>query len=259
MNTARGFILIAYVLTGPTFVTACGHSAESRQTNSPIQRADSAQDMMADKDLIEAVEVFATQGGEAGQRAWKKIESSPRQDLIKSLERIRDTTKHDKLLRIQIAYVLCVMGQDYDRNRTLVTSSMVSRSNPDQLPRDEIALLIAGLIARGDKDLLQVLFPVSQWSDGSLSEALAATFVSETLANPDKFLLELKSQPKQIREKVYDRFDEENLTIKDLRAIKAHLKTVPAKSPIAEVGREFDQALSKLETRLAQPPSHPRF
>ncbi len=254
MNTARVFILIAYVLTGPTFVTACGHSGERLQTNGSIQRTSSAQDMMADKDLIEAVEVFASQGGEAGERAWKKMELSPRQDLNKSLERIRDTTKHNELLRIQIAYVLCVLGQDYDRNRTLVTSSMISRSNPNQLPRDEITLLIAGLIARGDKDLLQVLFPVSQWSDGSLSEALAATFVKETLANPDKFLLELKLQPKQIREKVYARFDEENLTIQDTKAIRAHLRTIPAKSPLTEVGRELDQTLSKLESRLSRRP-----
>ena len=82
MNTARVFILIAYVLTGPTFVTACGHSAERLQTNGSIQRTNSAQDMTAYKDLIEAVEVFASQGGEAGYRAWKTIESSPRQELI---------------------------------------------------------------------------------------------------------------------------------------------------------------------------------
>src|SRR5713101_8170054 len=104
MNTARVFILIAYALIGPTFVTACGHSAERLQTNGSIQRTNSAQDMTADKDLIEAVEVFASQGGEAGERAWKKIELRPRQELIQSLERTRDTTKDNELLRVQIAY-----------------------------------------------------------------------------------------------------------------------------------------------------------
>jgi len=210
------------------------------------------------QDLLQLVRDFATSDAQRRKDAWKVLSSYPRPDLIKMLLRLRDDAKVDTD-RLAIAFLLCNLDVDYEPNKESIVSAMLQKPHVGNPYSDWEAELIGRLVRRGDKNLLPALFGVSEWSDGGLSEELSSIFEEELKSNPQVFLLKIKTVPKNIREKVYDLFDEDTLTLDEISKIKVYLQSVSSESSVGlpstkstevQVAKELSAKLSQVESRL---------
>jgi hypothetical protein len=193
-------------------------------------------------DLLEQVDDFATDEGELGQAAWRKLEAYPRPELIDHLSALRDSSSQDKPVKANIAFVLCNLDHDYQLNRAVIVSAF--NESIDDADRYERPL--DRLIRRGDKELLQVLFAVVPRSDGGLSEVLADTFADQMENSTEAFLTQLATQPKPIRRKVSEYVDFAT-SDQDKINIKAFLRSIPKSSPLASLAKEMLSDLSQVK------------
>ena len=216
-------------------------------SNTPANQKDgriAARELSAvsDSDLIDQIEVFATDIGEEGEAAWKQLEAYQRQELVDRLLALRDTSDQDEFIKTNIAFLLCHLDQDYQSNREIIVFAF--NQSPDTAELYEAQ--IDRLIKRGDNDLLQVLFAIAPKSAGALSEGLADTFAYQLKSNTEAFLMQLRTQPRTIRSQVSDLIDSAT-SDQDKITIKAFLKSIPETSPIAGIAKEIDSDLSQVK------------
>jgi len=222
------------VLMGCSPATSSSQVSGSNQTRKVEQAT-----VGVDRTLIEQVRKFANDEGAAGQAAWETLNAYPRQELISSLTKIQKATPESDPLRVDIAFVLCNLDYEYQPNRQLIVSAF-TKTNRHALGEER---LISRLILRGDKELLPVLFSAVEWSDGAVSEGLSDTFAEQLRSDPEKFLLELKSEPLGVRQKVYALMDDSVLSEEDVKKVKKYLAALPRDSGIAPVAKEMLKAL----------------
>jgi hypothetical protein len=205
---------------------------------------------------MQLVKDFATSDAQRRNAAWTVLSSDPRSGLITRLLQLREEDAKADTDKLAIAFLFCNLNADYEANKARIVSAVLKEPNPYS---DWEAELIGRLIKRGDKNLLPVLFVVSEWSDGGLAEELSSIFEEELKSNPQVFLLQLKTVPKKIREKVYELFDEDTLTLDEISKIKAYLQSVSSESSVglsspksneAQVAKELSAKLSQVESRL---------
>jgi hypothetical protein len=193
-------------------------------------------------DLLDQVDDFATDGGEVGQAAWRKLEAYPRQELVDHLSVMRDSSSQDEFVKPNIAFVLCNLDHDYQINREIIVSAF----NKSLDGADRCEALLDHLVRRGDIELLQVLFAVVPRSDGGLSEGLAGTFADQMENSTEAFLTQLATQPKAIRRKVSEYVDFAT-SDQDKMNIKAFLRSIPKSSPLAGLAKEMLSDLSQVK------------
>lgn len=215
---------------------------------SPSQVPDSNQTRMVgqattttmDGNVIEQVRKFAGDEGAVGQEAWKGLNAYPRQELISSLTNIQKATPEGDPLRVDIAFVLCNLDYEYRPNRQLIIDAF-TKTNRHALGEER---LLGRLVGRGDHELLPVLFSAAEWSDGAVSEGLSDTFAEQLRSDPGKFLLELKTEPSELRRKVYALLDETALSKEDVKKVELYVEALPRDSAIAPVAEEMLRALT---------------
>lgn len=207
-----------------------------------VANNNAAASAIGEVDLVDQVEIFATDIGELGDAAWKELEAYPRQDLIDKLSHIRDSPNQDESVKANVAFVLCNLHQDYKINREII----VSIFNQSLDGADQCEGLLGRLISRGDKELLQVLFAVVPKSDGSLSEGLADTFADQMRTSTDAFLKQLERQPRTIRRTVSDLIDFAT-SDQDKVDIKTALTSLAKNSPMAILAEEMLSDLSQIK------------
>jgi hypothetical protein len=218
------------MLLGCSSVTSSSQVSGSNQTKK-VERASAAMD----RTLIELVRKFVGDEGAVGQEAWKKLTTYPRQELISSLTNIQKAAPEGDPIRIDIAFVLCPLDYEYQPNRQLIITAF-TKTNRHALGEER---LLCRLIRRGDQELLPVLFSAAEWSDGALSEGLSDTFAEQLRSDPGKFLLELKTEPFEVRQKVYALLDETALSEEDVKKVREYLAALPRDSAITPIAREM--------------------
>jgi hypothetical protein len=165
---------------------------------------------LPDADLLKLIQKFAEDEGEEGQKAFERLRSLPRGELMSSLSRLRYSLSPNDALHPQIAFVLCYLGQDYQTNVEIVVYALSKEPKYRNFDADLAASLLARLVKRGDKSLLKNLFSAVPWSDGALSEVLGATFADEMRNDPEAFVEILAVQPTAVRTRVYELINETN-------------------------------------------------
>jgi hypothetical protein len=191
--------------------------------------------------LLDQVRDFAIYDVEPSAAGWahltgQRYGSAARRHLLASLRRLRDAAKTSPEDRCYVAFALCSFNVDYKANRRIIVSGFRSFSNY----ADDLEGMISRLIDKGDRSLMFVLFPMSPRSDGCLAEGLGATFGAHMQKEPVSFLLQLKTQPRAVRESVYGLMP---LGISDENRVKGYLARVPRNSPLARIAREMRVAI----------------
>jgi hypothetical protein len=223
-----------------TFATPAGpqRAAEARsaRAEAPARNADGS--------LMAAVEEFAAGGGMSSDRAWRKINSYSRADLVGRLNRISGALPEDDRRRVLIAFLLCNLDQDYPLNKKVVVSSLEPKSGYRQFYGDWAAGLMIRLVQRGDRSLLPHLFAAAEWSDGAMSEELSAFFIDATRTESAAFLSELKDAPPQVRRQVYKVMSAGIFSAEDRKELDEALTSAARDADTAPVAREMLRALS---------------
>jgi hypothetical protein len=206
--------------------------AINAQKNMPSQST-----TISDSELTALIKTFSEDMGPEGQAAWRKLQSYPREDLIKSVLALRASLGKDDPRRYSIAFVLCNFDYEYSANVKQVVSALTS--NGAHYYADSAATMLGRLVHRGDKDLLKVLFDAAPASDASLAEALSDAFSDELRSNPNEFLTQLKAEPKPIRLKVYKLIESGSLTAKDIESLRVRFQSLSPSAPTSRVAREL--------------------
>lgn len=217
-------------------VVGCSPANSSYRPRDAGQTLEAARTVRGmDGKLIRQVREFARDEGPPGKRAWEELNAYPRQELIDSLLRLRGATPEGDPLRTDIAFVLCNFDHDYQANRSAITTAF-AKTSPHVFGEER---LIIRLVARGDTDLLPVLFSAAGWSDGALSAGLSETFAEQLRSDPERFLLKLKDEPSGTRREVYEVLSGTRLPENDVAEIRKYLKSVREDAAVAPVAREM--------------------
>jgi hypothetical protein len=199
----------------------------------------------SDDQIISLVRQIAA-GADEKSEAWKDLNTSPSAELIARLQRIRNGLQDNDRRRISIAFVLCLLGHDYENNKTLIVKEMLREPQQENPDADWELELVHRLIARGDAQLLPALFSMVPRADGAMAEAICGYVTYHMRNQPEQFLLALKPQRKELRMAVYwCLMHDELLTKEDLASIKRFLESVPKTSPTFDLAREMLSALHK--------------
>ena len=78
----------------------------------------------SDKDILKAVETFASSDTTASTQGWQALESYGTQNLIDNLTRLHASTSPDDYHRVLIAFTLCKLNHEYAVNRKIVLSAL---------------------------------------------------------------------------------------------------------------------------------------
>lgn len=210
--------------------------ARSDRAESPARNADGS--------LLAAVEEFAASGGARTDRAWRKISSYSRDDLVGRLNRISGALPEHDRRRVLIAFLLCNIDQDYPLNKKIVVSSLEPKSGYRQFYGDWATGLTIRLVQRGDRSLLPHLFAAAEWSDGAMSEELSGFFIEEIRTEPAAFLSELKDATPQVRQQVYRVMSADIFSAEDRKELDRALTSAAGNTATAPVAREMLRALS---------------
>ena len=94
----------------------------------------------------------------------------------------------------QVAFLLAVLGADYEENRALLVAALERcNARPMQDCDENTAAFVIGLSQRGDPSLLAPLLRVGPKSDGALSEILGDFYADTLIHSPKQFLLSVRS------------------------------------------------------------------
>lgn len=192
-----------------------------------------------DPELTRLIKTFSEDVGENGQTAWQRLQSYPREDLVNSLLKLRNDLPKDSPTQYSIAFVLCNLNYEYQRNVHVIVSALTKVPHEQNYDADSAESMLGRLIHRGDKELLRVLFRAVPWSDGALAEGLSDTFSEELRSDPKEFLTRLKNETKDTRSKTYSLIASGSLTAKDLRTLRGQLASLPRTAPIFQVAKEL--------------------
>ncbi|HZE69372.1 MAG TPA: hypothetical protein VE135_07630 [Pyrinomonadaceae bacterium] len=185
-KAALSTVLIVFFFTGAAFLTA-ESDLSAFQGNGVKQMTN-----IADNELMALVKTFSEDLGENGQEAWRKLGSYPRSDLIHTLLRVRKMRNTAPSIQSSIAFVLCNMDYEYQKNVQIIVSGLPTGLK-DQNYADQSAVLLGRLIDRGDTNLLRILFNAVPWSDASLATALGDVFSRQLRDRAEMFLTQLKA------------------------------------------------------------------
>jgi hypothetical protein len=228
------------ILTLAIVIIGCRSNQPANQQNGkPAPKALSA---MSDDELLDLVETFSTDVGEAGEDAWKQLQGYSRQELIDRVLKIGEEPDQDDFVRTNIAFLMCNLDQDYESNREIIVSAF--NQSPDTAELYEAQ--IDRLIRRGDKGLLQVLFEITPQSDGALSDGLAETFAFQIKTDTEGFLAQLKNQPRSTRSQIAD-FVNSAISDQDRSAVRSSLRSIPENSQLANLAKEVESDLSQVK------------
>lgn len=222
-------------------VNGCSHSTPRNQNIQTPQDVSALQNEQIEKAEMERIiKDFCEDRGEIGESAWQRLQTYPRESLLKFLINLQDNLPKDDAWGPRIAFVLCNMGYEYEAHKELIAIALSETQKYKGFYADDAASLLGRLVQKGDKAVLQVLFKSASWSDASLSESLAETFYQELKTDFEKFLLQLKSQPISTRKRVYELIHNSNsFTREELSKLNSHLVSVPAQSPIYDITKEL--------------------
>lgn len=235
-HAGRSVLVVVFALV----LIGCHSGPPANQQNGkPAPKALSA---MNDEELLELVETFSTDVGEAGEDAWQQLQSYSRQELIDRVTKIGDEPDQDDFVRTNIAFLMCNLDQNYESNREIIVSAF--NQSPDTAELYEAQ--IDRLIRRGDKGLLQVLFEITPQSDGALSDGLAETFAYQIKTDTEGFLAQLRSQPRSTRSQISD-FVNSAISDQDKSAVRNSLRSIPETSQLANLAKEVESDLSQVK------------
>jgi len=197
----------------------------------------------SDKDILEAVETFASSDTTASTQGWQALESYGTQNLIDNLTRLYASTSPDDYHRVLIAFTLCKLNYEYAVNRTIVLSALTKQSPYERFYGDWAASLVHRLLLAGDEGVLPDLFAAAGWSDGAMSEELSGAYSDAIKNDPQTFLRTLASQSENTRRRVYLLLKDNSLTKDESKRVNTFLKAVPAASELHRTAMETIQAL----------------
>jgi len=123
----------------------------------------------SDKDLLKALETFASSDATASAKAWQVLASYGQQNLIDNLTRLYVSTSPDDYHRVLIAFTFCKLKHEYAVNRKIVLSALTKQSPYKRFYGDWAASLVHRLLLAGDKEVLADLCAAAEWSDGAMS------------------------------------------------------------------------------------------
>jgi len=204
------------------------------------QRPDNSSRTLNDDVLVKLIKTFSEDGGEEGQKAFDRLRSVPRIELISDLSRLRNSLPANDPLQPQIAFVFCYLDEDYKSNADLVASALSKDPKYQKFYGDQAASLVARLVKRGDKSLLLPLFSAVPWADGALAAELGASFADELKNNTQAFVEMLTAQQREVRLKVYELIDStDSLTSEETKLIEATLRKINPQSKSYQVAHEI--------------------
>lgn len=234
----RSCIVLAYITMQVVGASACATRGKpNQQAVNAQQNMTSRSTKISDPELTALIKTFSEDIGPDGKAAWQKLQSYPREDLIKSVLALRDSLGKDDPRRYSIAFVLCNLDYENQANVEQVVAAL--KPAGANYYADSAATMLGRLVHRGDKGLLKVLFDAVSSSDASLGEALSDVFSDELRSNPKEFLTQLKDEPKPIRLKVYKLIESGSLTAKDIENLRVNLQSLSPSLPISKVAREM--------------------
>ena len=193
-----------------------------------------------DAELVKLIQKFSEDQGEDGQKAFVRLRSLPRGELVSALSRLRNSLSSIDSLQPQIAFVLCYLDEDYQANVDIVASALSQKPKYRNFDADEAASLVGRLIKRGDKSLLKNLFSAVPWSDGALSEELGGTLGYELRDATERFVEMLADQPVAVRTKVYELIHQTgSLSRQEIQQVRTALRNIDTKSKSQLVAQEM--------------------
>ena len=181
-------------------------SSESADVNAASRQNPS------DKDLLKAVETFASSDATASAKAWKVLKSQDRESLVSRLTSLYASTSPDDYHRVLIAFTFCKLGHEYVANKRIVLSALTKQLPFQRLYGDWTAGLVHSLLLDGDKDVLADLFTAAEWSDGAMAAELAGAYSDAIRDDPQTFLQALASQSEKTRRQVLVLLKDNSLT-----------------------------------------------
>lgn len=212
-------------------------SSESTDVNAADRQNSS------DKDIIKAVEAFASSDTTASTQGWQVLESYGTQNLIDNLTRLYVSTSPDDYHRVLIAFTLCKLNYEYAGNRRIVLSALTKQSPYKRFYGDWAASLVHRLLLAGDEGVLPDLVGAAEWSDGAMSEELSGAYSDAIKNDPQTFLRTLASQSENTRRQAYVLLKDNSLTKDESERVKTFLKSVPPASELHRTARKIIKAL----------------
>ena len=217
-------------------------SSRVPQDSSTTMETQNPPAQVSDDQLMSLVKPAA--GSDIESDALRALQNMPRAELITRLETI--SSRLGTQDRLAVAFVLCLLGHNYESNKALIVTEMLRGPNPGNADTDWQLGLIDRLIVRGDTHLLPELFKMIPRADGGMAEAITGYVEYHIQNQPDQFLVELKPQSKEVRQTVYwTIMHDELLTNEQFNSIKQYLESVPKTSPTFGVAHEMLVELRK--------------
>jgi hypothetical protein len=193
-----------------------------------------------DAALISDIKMFAEDVGQEGQKAWERLRSIPRDELIRRLLNIRSRLPADDSMQPRIAFVFCKLDYEYSSNVAIVASALSREAKYRNFYADDAAGLIIRLIDQGDKSLWPILLGSTEWADGALAEQLRDTIAAHLVNDTDTLLDVLRVQPKETRVQIYRLIGSEGaFSAQDKQVISGRLRAVDPKAKVYPVAEEL--------------------
>lgn len=214
--------------------------------NAQMANADSADQPQSSNDdqLLKKVEQFASSDEHSSVSAWQSLQGRSRSKLIQDLTRSMEASAPNDRDRVLIAFTFCRLGHEYASNRKIVISALSKEPPFKNLFADWAVSLVRRLIIQGDKDLLVLLFEVSEWSDGAMSVELAHAFSQALATDPETFLRMLSSQPESTRSRVINLLKENSLTADEKTKVEYDLKNLSRQSKLRLIADQVVRVLT---------------
>jgi hypothetical protein len=224
-------------------ISICAHGAgfptAHQESTEPSSAGYGNSSNKSEKSLSELIKTFSEDVGQNGEQAWRRLKSYGRRPLIKSLLNLRRSLPRHDPRYYSIAFVLCNLDYEYPINVKVLVSAMSDGTPPVNDNADSAASMLGRLIKRGDKRLLRFVFAAIPNADAALGEALADVISSELQADLKTFLIQLKTQPRTIRLKVYDSMSDASLTPLEVQKLKVQLEVLSHRRATSLVAREL--------------------
>ena len=203
---------------------------------------------MSDQELSRLVDNAAVAVG--SPEFLEKLGSFPRDNLIARLTQIRDRLAPDDRLRPEIAFVFCYLKRDYVDNRSIVVSGLYGPSPPERykgFAHDDAIGMVGLLIKWGDKELLKTVFASASHADAAFAEGIQDVLDQEMWNDPENFLVSLKDQPPEVKERIYELIDWYDSP--DNRKFMDYLKSASARPETAHISKELMKVLKAKEQK----------
>jgi len=145
---------------------------------------------------------------------------------IKYLERLSSASPQDDFHRVLISFLLCYLDHEYEKNRSVVVSSIQEGRPFKGSNGDWGASLARRLMVKGDQSLLIDLLRAAKWSDGAMSAELAYAYSEALVRDPKLFLKELQNQDEKARTAALRLLADNTLSPEDMIRVKSFLSSL---------------------------------